>query len=394
MKKRFLIASLLTGLVIVSATIELATDGTFKLGAASTQAAVPVSPTRYNFYIASTSSHRFVYPEGYRLDAATFYRAPEPGSNLKESFEIWKEADYIPFGGRYQDDPMGAEWPPHISLKVFENPQGSPLENWIEPAESEPQTITVAGRGAIAYTTAGLYDYDIVLLTNPEGHVVKLQVGYLDADEPLRQVFRTVVNSLVFDTLSATDQTVEAIDYRHLQITLMASNWQAADLETRAIIMRLVTHSNYYYPRTGASGIEDLPCEDLQIIDALWSRHSDGRYGFTPQQQIWQSFASKDPITHAEAFGQQVGWRRETVLADEIFGDSLWRSDTELIYAADAPVGHFPWAGVSSLTTEQMYQQSDASCGSCAVDALYISHDRFPDYLNVFMTHIDKCLPR
>ncbi|NER83707.1 MAG: GUN4 domain-containing protein, partial [Leptolyngbya sp. SIO1D8] len=237
----------------------------------------------------------------------------------------------------------------------------------------------------------GVYEYDVVLLTHPDGNVLKLQVGYLDGTDPLRQVFQTVVDSLGFDTIGATGE-VEAIDYRHLQAHLMAGEWQAADLETRSILQQLISTYDYFYPSIEADGIEALRCEDLQILDALWSRYSNGRYGFTAQHQVWRSLTVIDPTIRAERFGQHVQWQRAEPLPNTPFGSSLWRSDTELTYTTDAPIGHLPWSGVSSLTLERMLEEGGLGCGSCTIDAFYISEDRLAHYLNAFMARVDECL--
>ena len=42
--------------------------------------------------------------------------------------------------------------------------------------------------------------------------------------------------------------------------------------------------------------LEDLrqfPCADLRVIDQLWVRYSNGRFGFSVQKQIWVEVGGK-----------------------------------------------------------------------------------------------------
>ncbi|MEM8809998.1 MAG: hypothetical protein AAGF01_28605, partial [Cyanobacteria bacterium P01_G01_bin.38] len=65
---------------------------------------------------------------------------------------------------------------------------------------------------------------------------------------------------------------------------------------------------------------------------------------------------------------------------------------TEVDYDTSAPVGHLPWPGASSLMMERMLQESGAGCGSCSIDVMYLSSDRFADYLDTFLGRVNDCL--
>lgn len=381
--QRIILAGLLTGLAIAS--------GPPPGSIAQSQVAPSSLATRYDVYLANDKGLRFIYPEGYTIDSELFYRSPAPDAALQHSWDLWQEGDYLAFGGRYQEEPDGSEMPPHISIEIFPNPENRPLQDWLELATAPGTVTTVAGQGAIAYTATGLYESDVVLLNHPDGSVVQLKVEYSDAADPMRQDFQTLVDSLVFDPVSETGAVVE-VDYRRLQATLRDGDWQAANLETIAILMRLSSSYDYFYPYIETDDLTALPCADLQIIDALWSQHSEGRYGFSAQQAIWRSLPVTDTVRRAEQYGDRLGWRRSEPPAEDFLNNYLWRSDMELLYVADAPIGQFPWPGVPSLTTDRMIQNSGAGCGSCSVDAMYIRGDRFPDFLDVFMTRLDECL--
>ncbi|RZM82047.1 GUN4 domain-containing protein [Leptolyngbya iicbica] len=378
--ERILLAVLITGLAIAGEPIH---------GRAQSPSPdlSPANP-RYDIYLNYPDGLRFIYPAGYQVDGATQYTPPSPEAALQVSLDLWKVADYSPFGMMYNAT-APTEPPPHISIDIWQNPAGRPLSDWMELATAPGTVTTVAGQGAIAYTATGLYESDVVLFTQANGDVVKLQVEYSDANDPMRQHFQTVVESLTFDT---TTSAVIEVDYRRLQDTLRDGDWQAANLETIAILMRLASSYDYTYPHIETDDIADLPCADLQTINTLWSRYSEGRYGLTAQQAIWRSLPTSDPSQRAEQYGDQLGWRLTEPPTADFLSNSLWRSDTELLYTAVAPVGQFPWPGVPSLTTDRMLQNSGPACGSCSVDAMYIQSDRWPDFLNAFMTRVDDCL--
>ncbi|GAB4365399.1 MAG: hypothetical protein Kow00121_01870 [Elainellaceae cyanobacterium] len=89
--------------------------------------------------------------------------------------------------------------------------------------------------------------------------------------------------------------------------------------------------------------IEHFPCADLQTIDRLWGQYSNGRFGFSAQQQVWRQVEGK-----VEAFGNRVGWR----------GNNAWIDYDSATFTLEAPNGHLPmmpligwWCWVHGLQT-------------------------------------------
>lgn len=95
--------------------------------------------------------------------------------------------------------------------------------------------------------------------------------------------------------------------------------------------------------------IETFPCEDLLMIDQLWVKYSNGRFGFSVQKRIYQSLGGssefdKEVLTRIKAserdhevwkrFGDTVGWRKNRDWV-EGWGD--------LNFSTLAPEGHLPW---------------------------------------------------
>nr|WP_066383574.1 MULTISPECIES: serine/threonine-protein kinase [unclassified Anabaena] len=122
------------------------------------------------------------------------------------------------------------------------------------------------------------------------------------------------------------------VDYHQLRDFLAAKKWQLADQETWAVMCQAVSKpvGSYLF----MSDIAQLPCEDLRIIDQLWLKYSQGRFGFTVQKQIYES-VDCDYVRFCAA----VGWKLYNSHTPPNWQFSFYRS---------SPQGHLPsrvWAG-------------------------------------------------
>jgi O-acetyl-ADP-ribose deacetylase (regulator of RNase III) len=77
------------------------------------------------------------------------------------------------------------------------------------------------------------------------------------------------------------------IDYTRLCNLLRAEQWQEAERETTALMLRISGREAEGCLRE--EDIENFPCTDLLIIDQLWVKYSEGRFGFSVQKEIWQN---------------------------------------------------------------------------------------------------------
>jgi hypothetical protein len=84
------------------------------------------------------------------------------------------------------------------------------------------------------------------------------------------------------------------IDYRPLMSLLQTQQWEKADRETQEKVAQLL---GSFYPVPDPSGlltpwlpkatdISKIPCTDLLTIDLLWTKFSEGRFGFNVQRRI------------------------------------------------------------------------------------------------------------
>jgi hypothetical protein len=86
------------------------------------------------------------------------------------------------------------------------------------------------------------------------------------------------------------------------------------------------------------NNILNFPREDLCIINQLWLKYSNGRFGFSVQKRIYQSLGGKRNYDEKiwEAFGDSIGWKKE----------GRWLNYDDMIFSLKAPEGHLPGSNI------------------------------------------------
>jgi DNA repair exonuclease SbcCD ATPase subunit len=115
------------------------------------------------------------------------------------------------------------------------------------------------------------------------------------------------------------------IDYRNLQQLLSAQKWQDADKETYSLMMKISDCEQQGWLDDGR--IRQFPRYDLQIINKLWVKYSDGKFGFSIQKQIFQN--------HNKQFAVRFGWI-------ENLAKNEWVKYEDYNFSLDANKGHLP----------------------------------------------------
>lgn len=143
------------------------------------------------------------------------------------------------------------------------------------------------------------------------------------------------------------------VDYTPLRNLLAERKWEEANGKT--IQLALKAAGREQQGSVSPDDIAKLACGDLETIDKLWKRYSDGHFGLSVQYPIYISTGNRAGSYDVEAyerFGDRVGWRKD--------GDWI-RFYKNLTFALSAPVGHLPrlsysynlqggWLGYTALT--------------------------------------------
>ena len=123
--------------------------------------------------------------------------------------------------------------------------------------------------------------------------------------------------------------------YQDLQTYLKNENWFEADKETIRLILAVTAKE---IEELTPEDIKHFPCNDIMVIDRLWMKYSDGRFGFSPQLKTYLekggSFATTVEQNQQliEAWGEDLGWRK----------DNRWLPCSELDFSLNAPMGCHP----------------------------------------------------
>jgi hypothetical protein len=131
------------------------------------------------------------------------------------------------------------------------------------------------------------------------------------------------------------------VNYQPLQDALAAGDFRLADQTTRNLMQRAAGRE--LEPWLTVQDLTDFSCEDLKVIDQLWLDYSDGKFGFSVQQQIYQRLGGTLGVHDSEIltrFGDEVGWRQ----------NNTWLAYPDSTFSTSASRGHFPALGLAERT--------------------------------------------
>ncbi|WP_228051512.1 GUN4 domain-containing protein [Microcystis aeruginosa] len=103
------------------------------------------------------------------------------------------------------------------------------------------------------------------------------------------------------------------INYTKLRDLLAQGKWKEADQETTDLLLRVSNRQKEGWLRE--EDVKNLSCEDLRTMDKLWVAHSQGKFGFSVQREIYQSLGGTSEYNNDvyRKFGDRVGWRVKDV---------------------------------------------------------------------------------
>jgi GUN4-like len=139
---------------------------------------------------------------------------------------------------------------------------------------------------------------------------------------------RQMVNWLIEEKQdqAGEDQLISSsqVDYSYLQALLATGSWEQADEETANLMLETTDDAGIMF----IENAKNFPISDLNTIDRLWVKYSNGRFGLSVQKRIWQKAGR-----NIETFGEVVGWRSQ----------DKWIQENNLLFTYAAPVGHLPF---------------------------------------------------
>lgn len=124
--------------------------------------------------------------------------------------------------------------------------------------------------------------------------------------------------------------------YQRLQRLLQAGDLAAADEETVHVILQEAGESNR--ENLTPDAVKRFPCSVLQVIDRLWLKYTDGRFGFSVQLKLYQEVggtldnALSQDLGMLRKLGERLGWRE----------NNQWKTIDQANYQMDDPVGCYP----------------------------------------------------
>ena len=118
------------------------------------------------------------------------------------------------------------------------------------------------------------------------------------------------------------------IDYKELQQQLALQNFQAADLVTIQKMCEVAGASSVQRKWLYFTDVDNFPITDLQTINKLWLVHSEGKFGFSVQREIWLAQGKK-----WDNLWTKIGWKD---------GNNWTRYPNRFTWDLTAPRGHLP----------------------------------------------------
>ncbi|MBW4620099.1 MAG: GUN4 domain-containing protein [Cyanosarcina radialis HA8281-LM2] len=118
------------------------------------------------------------------------------------------------------------------------------------------------------------------------------------------------------------------IDYSGLQKSLAEGDFLQADRLTIEKLCELAGTEAIQRKWLYFTEVENFPGTDLQTIDALWFVHSEGKFGFGVQRELWLSLGK-----NWEKLWAKIGWKN---------ANNWTRYPHEFTWDLTAPKGHLP----------------------------------------------------
>jgi hypothetical protein len=146
-----------------------------------------------------------------------------------------------------------------------------------------------------------------------------------------------------------TFERLKNLCYAQLEQYMVADDWKEADDYTYRLMIQVL--GKRYGNDFTAQELLTFPCADLLRIEGLWVQHSQGRFGFSVQKEIYERCGGKLDGKFSEQswvkFIQAVGWCKDSEKKYDTFKEireaSAVRAYKDFIFLPEKAVeGHLP----------------------------------------------------
>jgi GUN4-like/ARM-like repeat domain, GUN4-N terminal len=118
------------------------------------------------------------------------------------------------------------------------------------------------------------------------------------------------------------------LDYAPLQKLLAEQAFEAADRFTLEKLCELAGNAAMQRKWIYFTEVENFSVTDLQTMNVLWLTHSEGKFGFSVQRELWLGVGK-----NWEKLWSKIGWKS---------GNNWTRYPEEFTWNLTAPRGHLP----------------------------------------------------
>jgi hypothetical protein len=193
------------------------------------------------------------------------------------------------------------------------------------------------------------YTHNLRLQRKAEEKLKLINEAYEVLNSALRPVPKRSSSIILKDLKQANNRSINlvslktGINYSQLEELLISRKWLQADQETALLMLSACNRQADGWLRP-TKDINSFPCQDLLIINQLWEKYSNGKFGFMAQSCVWeacqlrrysiQDFRSPNEEIKKDwcRFGEKVGWRK----------NQLWSEKSEIEFSLNAPQGSLP----------------------------------------------------
>jgi len=168
--------------------------------AQSSDSPIESEPSDFTVYESDRLGLSFNVPGGFTVDNSLESAEIEGEYDFRGQIELWSDADYEDIqAGAYEG---GTEYPPNVSVTVYNNPEQVSLQNWAEGHNrfvmiEEYSTAMVAGQEAIAFTSDGLYRSENIVFSSPNSEDIVV-ISYAQGGEGYEQAFQKIISTFEF----------------------------------------------------------------------------------------------------------------------------------------------------------------------------------------------------